>query len=124
MRWRLAWGGSLIKASYVASGSLVWDPISRKSMDGALDAWSKRPLAIVCTQTNFPPSPYSFTPAQYELHSLDALKTKLGQFPPGTRFLWSPSEFATSVEVEDFFKALSEFATQDGIQLQRALLLQ
>jgi hypothetical protein len=91
-----------------------------KNMDGDLNALSQRPLAIRCTQTNFPPAPYSFTLAQYDLHTIEALKTKLGQFPGGTKFVWSPSEFAPSAEVESFFKEISEFAAKNGIQLQRA----
>ena len=95
-------------------------PDIAQSMDGLMKACSQRPLTIRFTQTNFLPAPYSFNVAQYDLHSLEALKTKLGQFPRGTAFVWSPSESPPSVEAENFFKELSEFATQQGIRLQGA----
>src|ERR1700756_1918072 len=85
-----------------------------------LNACSQRPLTIGFRQTNFPPAPYSFNVAQYDLHALEALKRKLAQFPPGTAFVWSPSEFPQSAKAEGFFKELSEFATQQGIRLERA----
>lgn len=94
-------------------------PDLAQNMDGLLSACSQRPLTIRFTQTNFPPAPYSFNLAQYDLHSLEALKTKLGQFPRGTTFVWSPSEFPQSAKAEGFFKELSEFATQLGIRLER-----
>lgn len=94
-------------------------PDLAQNMDGLLSACSQRPLTIRFTQTNFPPAPYSFNLAQYDLHSLEALKTKLGQFPLGTKFVWSPSEFPQSAKAEGFFKELSEFATQIGIRLER-----
>jgi hypothetical protein len=83
-----------------------------------LNACSQRPLTIRFTETNFPLAPFSFNLAQYDLRSLEALKTKLGQFPHGTMFVWSPSEFAQSERVEDLFKELSEYATQHGMRLQ------
>ena len=95
-------------------------PDIAQSMDGFLNACTQRPLTIRFTEKNFPPAPYSFNLAQYDLHSLEALKTKLSQFPRGTMFIWSPSEFAPSTQVEEFYKELSEFATQQGIRLQRA----
>ena len=94
-------------------------PDLAQNMDGLLSACSQRPLTIRFTQTNFPPAPSSFNLAQYDLHSLEALKTKLGQFPRGTTFVWSPSEFPQSAKAEGFFKELSEFATQLGIRLER-----
>jgi hypothetical protein len=95
-------------------------PDISQRMDEVLKAWSQRPLVIDCTPTGFFPTPYSFSLAQYELRSLDALKTKLSQFPRGTKFVWSPPEFAQSEEVENLFKEISEFTAQHGIQLQRA----
>ena len=88
-------------------------------MDGFLNACSQRPLTISFTEPNFQPAPYSFNLAQYDLRSLEALKTKLGQFPRGTTFVWSPSEFAQPEGVDDLFKELSQYATQHGIRLER-----
>jgi hypothetical protein len=95
-------------------------PDIAQNMDALLNACSQRSLTIRFTQTIFPSAPYSFSLAQYDLHSIEVLKTKLGQFPRGTIFVWSPSEFSQSAKAADFFKELSEFATQQGIELQRA----
>jgi hypothetical protein len=98
---------------------LAVGPTILQNAESALKAWSERPLAIRCTPTGFSPVPLSCNVAQYELRSLAALKTKLSQFPHGTRFIWSPSEFSQSTELEKTFKEISEFASQSGIQLQR-----
>jgi len=82
-----------------------------QNMDAFLNACSQRPLTIRFTQTNSPPAPYSFNLAQYDLHSIEALKKKLGRFPRGALFVWSPSECPQSAKAADFFKELSEFAT-------------
>jgi hypothetical protein len=99
---------------------LAVGPDVAQNMDGVLNALSQRPLAILCWQTSSRPAPYSFTVAQYQLDSLEALKTKLSQFPPGTTFVWSPSELESSEVMANFFKELSEFSTQHGIRLQHA----
>lgn len=86
----------------------------------ALAAWSKRPLVIVCIASGVPADPYRFALAQYELHSTDALKTKLRQFSRGTKFLWDSSNCDSSAEVENILGEISQFATENGIVLQRA----
>ena len=91
-----------------------------KSVEEARKAWSERPLTIRCTPTGFSPSPYSFTVAQYDLRSIEALKTKLAQFPHGTNFRWDSSNCGSSAEIENIVKEISQFATENGIQLQRA----
>jgi hypothetical protein len=94
-------------------------PDIAQNMDDLLNAYSQSPLTIRFTETNFAPVPYSFNVAQYDLHSVEALKTKLDQFPRGTVFVWSPPEFPPSERAEGFFKELSDYATQHGIRLQR-----
>lgn len=94
-------------------------PEIAQNMDGLLNAYSQRPLTIRFSETNFASAPYSFNVAQYDLHSVEGLKTKLDQFPRGTVFVWSPPEFPPSERAEDFFKELSDYATQHGIRLQR-----
>jgi hypothetical protein len=91
-----------------------------QNMDGVLNALSQRPLTIRLSQTSNSPASYSFTLAQYDLRSFEALKRKLEQFPRGTTFDWSPSESAPSKDVEDIFTELSEFATQHGVRLHHA----
>jgi hypothetical protein len=99
---------------------LAVGPTILQKADGALKAWSERPLTIRCTPTGFSPAPLSCNVAQDELRSSAALKTKLSQFPNGARFVWSPSEFSPSTELERTFKEISEFTSQNGIRLERA----
>jgi len=91
-------------------------PTIQQETEQALQAWLKRPLTI----TYVPSVPPSFTVAQYNLHSLDALKTKLAQFPRGTKFFLSPSGPTVSPEEEKAFQEISEFAARNGIKVMRA----
>jgi hypothetical protein len=88
--------------------------------ENALRAWSQRPLVIVCMAIGIRSEPYRFDLAQYDLHSTEALKTKLRQFPRGTRFLWDSSNCGSSTEALNIFSEISQFATENGIVLQRA----
>jgi len=88
--------------------------------ENALAASSQRPLVIVRMAIGIPAEPYRFALAQYELHSTDALKTKLREFPRGTKFLWDSSNCGSSAEAENIFSEISQFATENGIVLQRA----
>ncbi len=97
----------------------VGPAISQKAED-ALKAWSERPPTIRCTPTGSSAAPLICNVAQYELRTLAALKTKLSQFPHGTGFIWSPSEFSPPTALEKAFKEISEFASQNGIQLRHA----
>jgi hypothetical protein len=95
-------------------------PTIAQNTQGALKAWLERPLAIFCTPNGFSPASISCNVAQYELRSIAGLKTKLSQFPHGTMFIWSPSEFSRPTELEEIFKEISDFASRNGIQFQRA----
>ncbi len=88
--------------------------------ENALAPSSQRPLVIVCMAIGIPEEPYHFALAQYELHWTDALKTKLREFPRGTKFLWDPSNCGSSAEVENIFSEIAQFASENGIVLQRA----
>jgi hypothetical protein len=91
-----------------------------QSAEEARKAWSERPWTIRCTPTGFSPSPYSFAVAQYALGSIEALKTKLAQFPRGTIFRWDSSNCGSSAEIENVLRDMSQFATENGLRLQRA----
>jgi hypothetical protein len=90
-----------------------------QNVQNAQKAWLERPVTIKCSPTDFSPTPLSCNVAQYELHSTKALETKLSQFPHGTKFAWSSSEFSSSIYLEKIYKDVSDFASQNGIQLQR-----
>jgi hypothetical protein len=100
--------------------ALAVGPNITRNLDGELNAWLESPISIRCTLTGFPPLPLSCIVAQYELHSAAALDTKLAQFPHGTTFVWSPPNFSATTELEKTFREISEFSSQNGIQLLRA----
>jgi hypothetical protein len=85
----------------------------------ALSAWSARPLVIVCVAIGDPAEPYRFALAQYDLHSMDALKTKLRQFPRGTKFLSDSASCASSTGAENIFGEIFQVATENGMILLR-----
>jgi hypothetical protein len=99
---------------------LAIGPTIAQNTEGAQKAWLERPVAIRCTSNGFSPASISCNVAQYELRSIADLKTKLSQFPHGTMFIWSPSEFSRPTELETTFKEISDFASKNGIQFQRA----
>ncbi len=90
----------------------------QQETEQALRARLQSPLTI--TYAPFPSIPSRFTVAQYELHSLEALKTKLAQFPRGTKFLFPPSEPTVSAEAEEVFQELALFAAKNGLEVSRA----
>lgn len=96
-------------------------PNIAQNIDGLLNRCSQRPLTILFSDIGFGPAPYTFNLAQYDLSSLEDMKTKLSQFPRGTTFVWwSSLESPQSTKAKEFFEVLSEFAVRQGIQLQRA----
>jgi hypothetical protein len=130
--WQAALGENLARA--LASGfgwlsdetklrrieALAVGPNLTQSVQNAAKAWLERPVTIRCTPTGFSPKPLSCNVAQYELHSAKDLETKIGQFPRGTKFAWSPSESSSSIDLAKTYKEISDFASQNGIQLQPA----
>jgi hypothetical protein len=61
-----------------------------EEVKGYMGSWDQPlTLRVSCSE---PPIGFDAGVAQYTLHSLSALKQKLAQFPPGTKFvLWRPS---------------------------------
>ncbi len=90
-----------------------------RNIDRDLQVWSEQPRTIACNPTGSARSPISFAVAQYDLHSIEDLKTKLGQFPAGSKFLWSSFDPNTSAECDKAFADASQFAARNGIRLQR-----
>jgi hypothetical protein len=124
-------GGSLARALATGVGWLLDQSQSRcipqlgvgqnisQLSETALAASWQRLLVIVCMAIGIPAEPYRFALAQYELHSTDALKTKLREFPRGTKFLWDSSNCGSSAEAENVFSEISPVATESGLVLQR-----
>jgi len=58
----------------------------RDQLDGYLNLWETQPL-VISFNNNPLPTGLDARVAQYEFHSMDEFKEKLGQFTAGTRFL-------------------------------------
>jgi hypothetical protein len=99
---------------------LAVGPNMLQRVEEARKAWLQRPFMIRCMATGLPSAPRNFDVAQYNLRSIEALETKLNQFPSGTKFLWDSSNCDSSAETENVFDEFFRFATENGIQLQRA----
>ena len=113
----LGWLSDETKLRHIAELG-VGQNISR-NIDRDLQVWSEQPRTIACNPTGSARSPISFAVAQYDLHSIEDLKTKLGQFPAGSKFLWSSFDPDTSAECDKAFADASQFAAKSGIRLQR-----
>jgi hypothetical protein len=96
----------------------VGEPILQ-IVENAENAGSKRPIAIACLGSGLPGAPYSFVLAQYQIHSTNVLKTKLSEFPRGTKMLWYPANCVSSTDFEEVFSEVSQAAAENGIVLQR-----
>jgi hypothetical protein len=60
-----------------------------------------------------------FSLLQYQLDSLDALKTKLAQFPRGSRFAWRAADPHTgALDSDELFRELSAFLKHLGMELK------
>ena len=88
----------------------------QQDTEQALQVWLRRPFAITYVQS----VPPSFTVAQYNLRSLDALKTKLAQFPRETKFFLPPPGLTASPEEQKTLDEILEFATKNGITVMPA----
>jgi len=75
-------------------------------LDGYLNLWENQPL-VISFNNNPPPFGLDARVAQYEFHSMDELKEKLGQFTAGTRFLLA----APPIDSEANRRSLTELRT-------------
>lgn len=87
----------------------------RSEIGRDLQFWSARTLAM-----NYIPSvPPSFSVAQYNFDSMDALKTKLKEFPRGTRLFLPPASAAASPDELAAIKQILNLARKDGLVVTR-----
>src|SRR5215469_7067900 len=63
---------------------------------------------------------FAYHVAQYHLLSLNALMTKLAQFPRGTKFIWTVPFPRGASEADKIFIEVPRFAADHGLQLERA----
>src|SRR5262249_11753653 len=78
-------------------------PKMRKDLEGYLKAWDAPAFTIDLHNSS---QYFSGRVAQYELNSMKALKDKLSQFPPGTRFVFGNLQDETA---ENLAKELRGF---------------
>jgi hypothetical protein len=96
--YQLGWGENLALALTTARAWLSDEAILQRlsqltsvkrvhdQLDAYLKIWQNPPL-VISLNNNPPPSGLDARIAQYEFHSMDELKEKLGQFPAGAKFL-------------------------------------
>jgi len=86
----------------------------QQMLDGDLKIWTTQPLTISFNH-NLWPVGFDARVAQYELHSIGALESKIEQFPPGTRFfistppMDSPANGKSRAELRSFLQAHGMF---------------
>ena len=93
-------------------------PNIKADTEQAIREWNNKPFTIF----NPTAEPPIFRVAQYELHSLDALKTKLNEFPTGTVFTFQDAPSQSSEQNNDLYNQLSEFGKERGVTIARAPL--
>ena len=81
----------------------------QQQLDSYLKFWENQPLTI-SLEDRSPSGGFHARLAQYEFHSMDALKKKLTQFPSGTKFsissVESPANNQTVIELRTFLSSL------------------
>jgi hypothetical protein len=90
-------------------------PNIKPDTEQAIRDWNGRPFSISSLMAD----PPIFRLAQYELHSVDALKTKLREFPSGTVFTFQDSQSLSSEQNDALYHELLEFGKGIGTTLVR-----
>ena len=71
----------------------------RHDLDRYLKIWEEQPTTISINNNSWPIR-FEARVAQYEFHSIDALKEKLSQFPSGTKFVLSAPATESAANAE------------------------
>ena len=71
----------------------------RQDLDRYLKIWEEQPTTISINNNSWPIR-FEARVAQYEFHSIDALKEKLSQFPSGTKFVLSAPATESAANAE------------------------
>jgi hypothetical protein len=87
----------------------------REELNRYLKIWEEQPL-IISFHHNSSPARFEARVAQYEFHSMGALKEKLRQFPPGTKFFLSSPGNNSSVN-EQILAELNTFLSNQGMSV-------
>jgi hypothetical protein len=79
--------------------------------------WNQR---IYVGLNPFEDQPYSISIAHYQVNSLESLRRKLLQFPPGTVFTWSnTSGNNDDAKGQELFRQLKSYLEEHGMKLER-----
>jgi hypothetical protein len=87
----------------------------QNQMEQYLKTWQTRPLPISFSHIG-PYDDFHAQVAQYELHSMEALKEKLAQFPGGTKFALNTQSHASPIDVKEAGE-IREFVTSHQMEL-------
>ena len=87
--------------------------LHQQRLDGYLKIWEAQPFTIFVNHNS---SGFDSRVAQYEFHSMDALKEKLGQFPSGTKFLLSISPIESAAN-DQTIAELRTFLSSHGMSV-------
>lgn len=84
-----------------------------QQLDNYLKIWDDQPLTVFFNST---PTGFEALIAQYELHTIAALKEKLAQFPAGTKFFLSTSQTRTTAN-DEALAELRAFLSAHGMSV-------
>jgi len=88
----------------------------RNEVDNMIRGWNQQ---IYVGLSPFGDQPYSISVAHYQLDSLESLKQKLLQFPPGTLFTWSnTSGNHDQQRAQELFQQLKSYLEERGMKLE------
>jgi hypothetical protein len=104
--------------------ALAFDDETTRQAKVYLDASAHKPLQLFFMFFGGPQPHVDFELAQYQLHSLEELKKKLGQYPQGTNLEFSAPVPSTPEEVEKTYREIADFASKNGLRLTRAAVAQ
>jgi len=85
----------------------------RQELDGYLKIWEDQPFTIFVSHDSSA-ARFDSRVAQYECHSMDALKDKLAQFPSGTKFFLSTPSVEPTVN-DQILAELRTFLSSHGL---------
>lgn len=109
----IGWLSDAAKLSRIQDLALT--EVSRQQIESQMRDWAGETPSIVYV----PLTPPSFQMLQYLELSFEDLKTKLAQFPSGTRFWWTGAEPSVSSEQEKSFQEMATWATEQGYRVTR-----
>jgi hypothetical protein len=85
----------------------------QRQLDNILDGWERKPWTISYDRTG---QQQHFRVLQYEMDSLDRIREKLAQFPPGSNFTWAGSG-GPAADEKKLAHELSEFLATHAMKL-------